>query len=346
MKRVLIIEAPKSYDQIIISGSYWFRLEMAYGMHSLGLTVDLVQHPKVLGFSWVNYVFLPSFSNNNEIKDYFNKYDLVVLLNDTKIAKEIVKLDIPVIYWDIEGFPSNNQFFNRNFEKLRKHQINYYGAKFDWLEEVLSLYYYHFKNQRLKHWAIDHYFSTALYPLIRKSAIIQLGAEPSLYPYRKTFSRDINLAILGSTSRWFEAEDRINIVEKELKRLQYPVCYWYGSYPEVDQNKMPKNCYSTGHIDFFSLPYFLQRIKRVIHVPRPYHLETQCLSATLFQTVAGGGIPIHFFNRGVSKQLGYNITEIEKLDGDEGHFKEEIDYPTEYTYKERFKTMLKQICFI
>ena len=339
-KKVLIIENEKTNNELIISGSYWFRIEMAYGLKRLGYTPSLVQHPSYNYQPWINGEKLPSKRTKKGLEDIISDYDLVILLDDIEVKGVIKSRDTPIIYWDIEGFPPKNKFFENILVNINDEKFSYYGKKFNSVTNVLEKYCFHFKKQKLKYWEVDAIFSASKKSLFKNSKFLPLGAEPELYSVKNLVKRDINFAIIGSTSRWFQAEERIKIAEIDLKELNFPITYWFGAMPEIHKNNMPKNCFPMGHIDFLSLPNYLQRIKTLLHIPRPYHLETICQSATIYQAAAAGCIVIHHFsdkNLDANK-IGYDIKSVNDLDILQGK-----EFPEDFTYRTRFETMSKMV---
>lgn len=339
-KKVLIIENEKTNDELIISGSYWFRIEMAYGLKRLGYDPSLVQHPIYNYQSWINGERLPIKRTEKEFEELISDYDLVILLDDIKVKGTIKSNDTPIIYWDIEGFPPKRIFFENSLENLNEEKFAYYGKKFDSATNVLEKYYFHLKKQKLKHWKVDAIFSASKKSLFKNARFLPLGAEPELYPIKNLVQRDINFAIIGSTSRWFQAQERIEIAKKDLEKLYFPITYWFGAMPELHRNNMPKNCFAMGHLDFLSLPNYLQRIETLLHIPRPYHMETICQSATIYQAAAAGCNVIHHFSNEIldANKIGYNIENVNNLDA-----LQKKEFPEAFTYKERFETALNMV---
>jgi len=339
-KKVLIIENEKTNNELIISGSYWFRIEMAYGLKRLGYEPSMVQQPIYDYQTWINSEKLPEKRTKKKFIELFSDYDLVILLDDIKVKDLIKSNDTPIIYWDIEGFPSRYDFFDDTLNNLREEKFAYYGKKFDSATSVIEKYYFHLKKQKLKYWEVDAIFSASEKSLFKKSNFLPLGAEPELYPLKNFVKRDINFAIIGSTSRWFQAQERIEIAKRDLKKLDFPITYWYGAMPELHRNDMPKNCFPMGHLDFLSLPNFLQRIKTLLHIPRPYHLETFCQSATIYQAAAAGCNVIHHFsNENLdANKIGYDIKNVNNLDS-----LKRKEFSEAFTYKARFESMLNMI---
>lgn len=339
VKKVLILENKKTLDEIIISGSYWFRIEMAYGFKRLGFKPFLIQHPSYKRFPWINGERFSNQDSSKNIVEILAEYDLIILLDDIPLKERISTNKTTIIYWDIEGFPHSNKFFEQINREINNQDYQYYGAKFNSAKSVLERYYYQLKKQKLQYWKVDAKFSAAKNPLIKDSEFIPLGAEPDLYKEKDLVKRDISLAIFGSTARWFQAKERLDIGAKMLEKLKYPITYWYGAMPEIESENMVKNCYPTGHVDFFSLPNFLMRTEKVIHVPRPYHLQSNCQSATIFQSAAAGAIPIHHFKGNLdANRIGYhyeNIDDIESL--------KRKEFPDSFSYKARFVDMIVKL---
>ena len=338
-QKALILEHSKTLNEIIISGSYWFRIEMAYGLKRLGFIPSLVQHPNYNFAKWINGVKFSSKKEISEIKNQIEEFDLVILLEDIPLKGKLKSTSTSIIYWDIEGFPNSDSFFEGLVHNIKENEYEYYGAKFNSAKKVISRFQYHLKKQQLQFWEVSRIFSAAKNPLIKESIFLPLAAEPELYNEKDNIRRDIILSLIGSTSRWFQAKQRIEIAKKVLKKFSWPLAYWYGAMPEIEKNNMPKNCYPMGHLDFFSLPYFLQRSKMVLHIPRPYHLDSGCQSVTIFQAAAAGAIPIHLFgDLKEANEIGYNYQDISELEN-----LKQKKYPENHTYKSRFKEAMEKM---
>ncbi|MHA1126802.1 MAG: hypothetical protein ACTSQX_14345 [Candidatus Heimdallarchaeota archaeon] len=336
-KKALILENNKTMDEIIISGSYWFKIEMAYGLSKLGYTTSLIQHPSYDNYSWIHSEKFSNLDRFEKINDTISKYDLVILLDDIPMKKKFTGLkNTKIVYWDIEGFPNAKKFFDNENIKRKDNDFQYYGVKFTSALDVLNRYQYHLEHQKLQFWNVDEYFSAAKNPLIINSNYLPLGAEPELYKLQNLIKRDISLSVIGSTSRWFQAKERLEIGNKMLEKINNPLAYWFGSMPE-NKELLPSNCFPMGHVDFLSLPNYLMRSKRVMHVPRPYHLDSECQSVTIFQAAAAGAIPIHHFkNNEEANTIGYYYDDILDLES----LKSKI-FPESYSYKSRFKDMIE-----
>jgi len=338
-KKALILENNVSLDEIIISGSYWFKIEMAYGLNRLGYTTSLIQQPSYQNYPWIKSEQFSNQDSSDKIQEIISKYDVVILLADIPLKDKFEGNDkTKLIYWDIEGFPNSKSFFDNEKEIYNKNNPQYYGAKFSSVLDVLRNYQFHLTEQKLQYWEVDDYFSAAKNPIIRKSSYLPLGSEPELYKQQNLIKRDIAFSIIGSTNRWFQAQERLSIAEIMLKRMNYPLAYWFGSMPESNE-RMPTNCFPMGHIDYFSLPNYLMRSKKILHIPRPYHLISECQSATIFQAAAAGAIPIHHFkNCKEANKIGYfyeDIVDINTLS--------KKSYPESFTYKSRFQEMVDTV---
>jgi len=177
VKKVLILENQKTLDEIIISGSYWFRIEMAYGLKELGFEPYLIQHPSYKHFPWINSERFSNQKSTKNIMELLTDYDLVILLDDIPLKDRISANKTTIIYWDIEGFPNSEKFFEQISNQINDQDYQYYGAKFNSAKSVLERYYYHFKKQKLQYWNVDAKFSAAKNPLIKDSKYIPLGAS-------------------------------------------------------------------------------------------------------------------------------------------------------------------------
>lgn len=334
-KRVLLFEHPYTCSKLYSSGSYWFRLEMAFGLKRMGWEPFLVQLPTYEDFPWVNQFKISESDNNKEINNELEEFDLIILLHDFESAVNNHPRDPVIVYWDIEALPRSKTILDEIQTEFCKNGENSVIGKPRDLQNEFETFYYHFEKATLRYWKPDLNFSIAKYPLLPDTYYLPLGAEPSLYKNRDITDRDIGFAILGTTSRWFQAQNRITIASKTLKQLEYPLTYWYGALPEQDQRKLPKNCYAVGTLDFSSFRYVLQRCSHLLHIPRPYHLLSQGISVTLFQALAAGSIPFHMYKNGQKEIPGFPIAEFSKI------YKNKIPtYPEEWTYQTRFTQML------
>ena len=334
-RRVLIFEHCETLPHILVSGSYWFRLEMAHAFWRLGWQPSLIQYPNYSNFPWVSPYKLDLQEPVSEIRARLNEFDLILLLGDHPVPESIQPRDPLIVYWDIEGLPPDPLFFDQTKIKLSQNEGTYYGAKFESLTNELERFHFHFIHQRLRYWQPHQYFSVAQQPLIHSSAYLPLGAEPDLYNLADYIRRDIPIAIVASTSRWFQAEERIAFAAPLLRSLGYPKIYWYGSYPEQDMGRLPQNCYSMGHVDYLSLRFLLKRIQYLIHIPRPYHCQSRTVSATLYQALAAKAIPIQCFPSEFPEIPGYSITSIHALED-----LQPLSFPEEWTYQSRFRSLL------
>lgn len=332
MPKILLVENSNSLKRISPSGSYWFRLEMAYGWHALGWTPFLVQHPQLQNFPWVNSLTWPT-NDSHEVSDF----DLILLLGDFPHVPELV-VDCPVVFWDIEGLPSDPPFFENYLKNPQWGNHIACSSRKSSLREELKIFYYHLKKQELQHWSPDHIYSIAKKPLLRRAKYLPMGAESDLYNLKDILSRDIRLAIVGRTESWFGSQERIDKSNDVLQSWNYPRTYWFGAVPEINSgtSDFPRNCFPMGVVDFFSIRYILQRIRFLLHISRSYHQISRSISATLFQSLAAGAIPLH--TNTFRTNLGYSVKTVQDLD------KLEVpDFLPEYTYQNRFRKIVEDV---